>query len=139
MSSPKERAWAHHWAEKALICWVEGSAGGYVGPKRGSADGDVPTETPEAVLSRKLSAAVETVIATKGMTPQARSMLREYVAARQGKDFIRRYVWRDCQGRIVGATVLMVLQMSEVMRSLVKHIMENPSLTTVKQLEDDVA
>lgn len=139
MSSPRDRAWAHHWAEKALICWVEGSAGGYVGPKLGNASSDGFDESPEMMLSRKLAAAVETVIATKGMTPQARTMLREYVSARQGKDFLRRYVWRDAQGRIVGATILMVIQVSEIMRCLVKHIIQNPSLTTVKQLEDDVA
>ena len=139
MSSPRDRAWAHHWAEKALICWVEGSAGGYVGPKVGNSSSDGFDESPEMMLSRKLAAAVETVVATRGMTPHSREMLRAYVASRQGKDFLRRYVWKDFEGRPQRATVLMILQASEIMRCLVKHIIANPSVTKVKMLEDEVA
>lgn len=138
MNKAKDRAFGRKWADKALVCWVEGSDSGYVGPKQGNASGDA-WDTPEAALSRKLAKAVDAVVHDCALPNRVRTMLRACVIARGGQHFVRNYVYRGSDGRPQKASVLMILQLSEFMRRLVVYMIEHPEVTVVKGICDEVA
>lgn len=133
------RSEARNWAERALICWVEGSVGGYVGPKQGNGECGLHDGTFEDKLSQRLSALVDRVIETCGMLPHARVALRRYVASRQGKNFFWEYTWIDAKGRSVRTTALMVYQSKRVMAKLIGELQAKPHIVRVQNMVEDAA